>query len=205
MTFTEWKDNADMPRKLSDGTWIDMETGIAFGGTTATRAAPSKEVKRAQESRKAAKALGGKALKGTAKQKSWAEDLRKRALSILTPVLAERVLNSEAMQDATFWINNKNSVIDVKFFMNFFSNCDVNRARYTCQGGCKAANHFLNIGVEKGLDDSHLDPVRAVIIEGVQMLEDNSRDLIAFEDHYKRCGDAFGVLSETLKAMRIAA
>lgn len=67
----------------------------------------SRNAVRAEESRKAAKVLGGKALKGTARQKAWAEEIRKVALQRCTPEQAESYLTDPAYAHATWWIENR--------------------------------------------------------------------------------------------------
>lgn len=61
----------------------------------------------AAENRKAAKALGGKALTGTPAQKKWAEDIRKQALSTMSSDVAEKLLDGKKFQAAKWWIENR--------------------------------------------------------------------------------------------------
>lgn len=79
--------------------------------------AEAKKAKQTRETRKAAKALGGKALKGTAKQKSWAEEIRKSFLTKVNTEQADLVLNADIAQSAKFWIETRtastNQIIDV--------------------------------------------------------------------------------------------
>lgn len=62
---------------------------------------------RVDESKKAAKALGGKSLRGTARQKAWAEEIRKQALSRVSPETAAKLLSGAEFQQAKFWIDNR--------------------------------------------------------------------------------------------------
>lgn len=61
--------------------------------------------------------MGGKALKGTAKQKSWAEEIRKSFLTKVNTEQADLVLNADIAQSAKFWIETRtastNQIIDV--------------------------------------------------------------------------------------------
>lgn len=57
--------------------------------------------------RAAAKMLGGKALKGTAAQKKWGEEIRKAALKSCSPEQAQRYLNDADYAHAKFWIENR--------------------------------------------------------------------------------------------------
>lgn len=70
----------------------------------------AKAIKKAAEKRQTAKTLGLKALKGTAKQKAWGEELRAGFLSITTSDLVFDFLqNSESPKHAKFWIENRNT------------------------------------------------------------------------------------------------
>lgn len=66
-----------------------------------------KRAEKSKELRKAANALGGKALKGSSKQKVWAEELRKKFLATVDSETAERALNAEHAQHARFWIDTR--------------------------------------------------------------------------------------------------
>lgn len=71
--------------------------------------AEQKRIARTAEARKTAKMLGGKALTGTAKQKAWAEDIRKNFLSLdLTDESISFVTSSQMTATAKFWIETRN-------------------------------------------------------------------------------------------------
>jgi hypothetical protein len=70
MKFSEWYNEADMPTKLEDGTWVDLETGITFNAEKEFTKVRKSLSTKALDARAIAKAFGGKALVGTAKQKS---------------------------------------------------------------------------------------------------------------------------------------
>ena len=66
-----------------------------------------KALDRATEARKEAKALGGKALTGTAKQKAWAEQIRRDFLSAVSADDAELALKSNLSANSKFWIETR--------------------------------------------------------------------------------------------------
>lgn len=76
-------------------------------------------LKRAAKSRKAAKLLGAKALKGSAKQKAWGEQLRSKFLAFAENEKAlEMVISSAITQTAKFWIETRdveNNDLEVAF------------------------------------------------------------------------------------------
>lgn len=61
----------------------------------------------AAETRKAAKALGGKALTGTPAQQKWAETIRKDALAVVPSEVADKLLSGKRFQSAKWWIDNR--------------------------------------------------------------------------------------------------
>lgn len=61
----------------------------------------------AAEIRKAAKALGGKALAGTPAQQKWAETIRKDALATVSNEVAGKLLVGKKFQAAKWWIENR--------------------------------------------------------------------------------------------------
>lgn len=113
--FNFWKNEiADMPEQDEKGNWYDLETGLAFdpsvhyrtGGKT-TSWAPSSDIK---GYRKTAKFYGGKALKGTAKQKEWAEKLRFKVLASddLSDEKKLELAGSLIAGHSSFWIDSRN-------------------------------------------------------------------------------------------------
>lgn len=110
MKFLEWYNEADMPTKQEDGTWVDLETGIAFN--PAHFEAESNKIKtalskNALDARGVAKAFGGKALTGTAKQKEWAEKIRASVLKSVAFEDATILCNNDLTKASKFWIENR--------------------------------------------------------------------------------------------------
>lgn len=117
--FNHWlNEHADMPKKQEDGTWVDLEDGLEYDpkadyGFVTPKKKKSNQISldKAKESRKLAKFYGGKALTGSAKQKSWAESIRNDVLAstLLTEENKEKIVQlGGAANTAKFWINNKN-------------------------------------------------------------------------------------------------
>lgn len=78
--------------------------------TAAEIAKHEKALAKAKESRKLAKFYGGKALTGTAAQKKWAEDIRRKVLesSALSDEQKTQLVTLVGVTNtAKFWINNK--------------------------------------------------------------------------------------------------
>lgn len=121
--FNHWKNEySDMPTKGDDGIWFDMEDGLAYDSsanygysptpkrTAKQEAARQISLNKAKEARKLAKFYGGKALTGSAKQKSWGESIRNDVLasSALTDEQKETLLQAGGFtQTAGWWIDNK--------------------------------------------------------------------------------------------------
>jgi hypothetical protein len=102
--FKKWYDDADMPT-LVDGRWVDLETGIPYSSAKPARTILSGK---ALDARAVAKAFGGKALAGTAKQKEWAEKIRAEKLIQMTAEQAALVADpTNILQNAKFWIENR--------------------------------------------------------------------------------------------------
>lgn len=101
----------DAQRQLWHDYREDLKKSIdkAFKGQrkiTRTKA-EQKSLDNAKKQRAASTALGGKALTGSAKQKSWGETLRKDFLSKATPEQAEFILAAKTAQSAKFWIESR--------------------------------------------------------------------------------------------------
>jgi len=108
--FQAWMDEADMPAKRPDGSWYDMETGLAYDPRVnyASHRPRAPLSNRVVEARAVAKLYGGKALKGTAKQKEWAEKIRAEKLSAMTEDQAEMAADPTGLlTSAKFWIENR--------------------------------------------------------------------------------------------------
>lgn len=101
--FKAWLDSADMPMQKADGSWYDAETGIAYVATQrATLSA------KASDARSFAKAFGGKALTGTAKQKEWAEKIRAEKICEMDSDSAALACDHMGLgASAKFWIENR--------------------------------------------------------------------------------------------------
>lgn len=106
--FLSWYNEADMPSKQADGTWIDLETGIAFNQTEKEKKERQSISAKAQDARNIAKAFGGKALAGTTKQKEWAEKIRAEKLSQMDFDIAILVCDKNGLLNhSKFWIENR--------------------------------------------------------------------------------------------------
>lgn len=104
MKFSEWYAEADMP-ELVGGQWVDIETGIPYAPAKTARVTLSAK---AQDARAIAKAFGGKALTGTAKQKEWAEKIRAEKLTAMSVEQAELVADpTNILQNSKFWIEHR--------------------------------------------------------------------------------------------------
>ncbi len=107
--FQAWIDQADMPIQKC-GRWIDVETGIPYDpshdyvGRTPRKAMSPQ----AQDARGIAKMFGGKALKGTTKQKEWAEKIRAEKISEMDQDQAEMACDANGLlTNAKFWIESR--------------------------------------------------------------------------------------------------
>lgn len=111
--FEAWIEEADMPTRAADGQWYDMEDGIPYRpdwdyARNTSRAARRPLSTKAQDARAVAKLFGGRALKGTAKQKEWAEKIRATALQQMTPDQAEMAADPNGLLTSSkFWIENR--------------------------------------------------------------------------------------------------
>ena len=74
------------------------------------KAAQAEKNKKTAEVRKAAGMLGGKALKGTARQKAWAEEIRAKAIKRVEADVAQKLLTDAKYQHAKFWIENRKAL-----------------------------------------------------------------------------------------------
>lgn len=78
---------------------------------TGARKKVDKDTKAAQALRKTAKSIGAKALKGSSKQKKWAEALRLDFINSAKNIESVKVLVcSPGLESAGFWIDNRNNV-----------------------------------------------------------------------------------------------
>lgn len=106
-----WKEHiADMP-EFSDGQWVDLETGLAYDDNYSanTKKARFQADDQTKKYRAAAKLLGGQALKGTPKQKKWAEKIRADYLAAsLSDEDKKAVLKcANFINHSKFWIENR--------------------------------------------------------------------------------------------------
>jgi len=74
------------------------------------KAAQAEKNKKIAETRKAAGMLGGKALKGTSKQKAWAEEIRARAIKRVAADVAQKLITDAKYQHSKFWIENRKAL-----------------------------------------------------------------------------------------------
>lgn len=114
--FKYWYEHvADIPLRDEGGSWYDAETGFAFNPdhdyqTNKTMGQRKKISDKAQDARALAKSFGGRALKGTTKQKEWAEKIRAEKLGQMSPELAELVVDPNGLlTHSKFWIEHRDS------------------------------------------------------------------------------------------------
>jgi len=99
-------EDADMP-VFKNGVWVDEETGLEICVSAPKKAKKTLSV-HALDARSRAKLLGAKALKGTPKQKEWAEKIRAEKLAEMHLEEAQKLCGSSAvLSSASFWINNR--------------------------------------------------------------------------------------------------
>ena len=131
MKFSEWYENADMPTKLEDGTWVDLETGLPFDSSTVYAKVRKSISAKAQDARNIAKAFGGKALKGTAKQKEWAEKIRAEKLAKMQFEDAVDIVTVGGFLDsAKFWIENRDKNFTLPVVLEEFKKLKDLRAKH---------------------------------------------------------------------------
>jgi hypothetical protein len=109
--FQAWIDNADMPQKDARG-WYDLETGLRYDPETdytGTNNTKRQSVSpKAQEARDIAKFFGGKALKGSMKQKNWAEKIRAEKIQQMDEAEAMMAVDPNGLlTHSKFWIENR--------------------------------------------------------------------------------------------------
>lgn len=110
--FQVWIDEiADMPEK-KDGLWVDLETGLPYDSSidylTGAKRIRRQLSSKAQDARSIAKMFGGRALKGTTKQKEWAEKIRAEKLSSMNEDQAEMSCDPNGLlTNSKFWIENR--------------------------------------------------------------------------------------------------
>ncbi len=108
--FQSWYDQADMPTQGEDGKWYDLEDGIAYdhkfiyGNRSDRKQLSDKALKNRQK----AKFFGGKALRGTAKQKEWAEKIRAEKIQSMNAEASELICDLHGLcTHSKFWIKNR--------------------------------------------------------------------------------------------------
>lgn len=111
--FSYWLEHiADMPEK-KDGQWVDLETGLPYNhnvdyATGEKRSSRRPLSDKAQDARAVAKQYGGRALKGTAKQKEWAEKIRAEKVTQMTDDQAEMACDPKGLlTNSKFWIEQR--------------------------------------------------------------------------------------------------
>ena len=86
----------------------------------ATEKRHQKTLDNAKKQRQIAKFIGLKALKGTAKQKSWAETIRKELIEKISKIDSKEthkvfaILSAGVFMTADFWINRRNIIDQVQ-------------------------------------------------------------------------------------------
>ena len=110
--FGVWVEQDDMPEFI-DGAWVDLETGIPYDpnfdyAANAPRAPRQMVSQKAQDARAVAKTFGGRALKGTAAQKEWAEKIRAEKLAGMTDDQAAMACDPNGLlTHSKFWIEQR--------------------------------------------------------------------------------------------------
>lgn len=109
-----WLENvADIPQKDENGNWCDLETGFQYDPKINYEACEKGTQRKtlsekAMSGRETAKAFGGKALKGSFKQKEWAEKIRAGKLSSMTDEQAKLACDPNGLlTHSKFWIENR--------------------------------------------------------------------------------------------------
>lgn len=103
--FLDWFEEADIPLRDQNGKWYDAETGLYFSDREIS--VQKKISGAALDSRKKAKFFGGKALKGSVKQKEWAEQIRASKIASMSATDAEVCCKFKYFSHSKFWIKNR--------------------------------------------------------------------------------------------------
>lgn len=107
-SFEYWLNEiADIPMRDADGNWYDAETGLYYSDLKTSKKVRTTISAPALAKRNIAKSFGGKALRGTKKQKEWAEKLRASTLQKIDRESAELLVKSNLASHAKFWIENR--------------------------------------------------------------------------------------------------
>ena len=107
--FQAWLDQADIPTRDENG-WFDLETGLRYNPAVNYLTGSKRQTisTKALTARNIAKAFGGKALKGTKKQKEWAEKIRAEKVQEMTQDQAEMACDPNGLlTHSKFWIENR--------------------------------------------------------------------------------------------------
>lgn len=100
MNFKEWFEQADIPMKDEKGNWYDAETGLPF-----KEEIPKVTRSRSKETKKTSTKM--KPLRGSVKQKDWANSIRNTLLKSATTEQVSMLMNLTITQYSTFWINRR--------------------------------------------------------------------------------------------------
>lgn len=109
--FQAWLDQADMPAQ-QNGRWVDLEDGSLYNPAHDYRSRGERVAlsAKALDARSIAKAFGGLALKGTPKQKEWAEKIRAEKLQGMSQDQAEMACDPNGLlTNAKFWIEQRSA------------------------------------------------------------------------------------------------
>lgn len=109
-SFQDWYDDADMPEKDSNGNWYDLETGLYYEKPKLIQKKKTTQTSEIQKYRNFAKENGGQNLKGTTKQKDWAEKIRYDVINNNLKYNKEYIktlLKEDEFQHSKFWIENR--------------------------------------------------------------------------------------------------
>jgi len=125
--FEAWHENADIPHQQENGKWVDLETGFEYEPNIDYSDCKIKRKElsqKAKDNRTIAKMFGAKALRGTVKQKEWAEKIRAEVLKSVTEKQATLLCASQSTSHSKFWIENRN--LNAKEMGDIFEKiCDI--------------------------------------------------------------------------------
>jgi hypothetical protein len=117
--FEIWRDEADIPQKQKDGSWVDLETGIPFDPkfnygqqTQRSTVETNKYAAEIKAARADAKKLGLVKITGSTKQKQWAEQIRIERMKAIPDVELSNFAGKKLFAAAKFWIETRKLEVD---------------------------------------------------------------------------------------------
>ena len=115
MSFKKWFDEADIPLKDENGKWYDAETGFPYIDDEGSLK-DSKDYYFIKKGAKACK-LGGIALTGSPKQKSWAEDIRASFIDVLEKNNSQGIKELILMKKSAKWFIDNRDIEENKLIL----------------------------------------------------------------------------------------